>query len=37
MAINTKDMLTTEEAAQYLGMQRGSLHRLMCEKKIPYY
>lgn len=37
MAINTKDMLTTEEAAQYLGMHKGSLHRLMCEKKIPYY
>ena len=30
-------MLTTEEAAKYLGVTKGYLYKLTMQKKIPYY
>ena len=30
-------LLTTEEAAAYLGLKKGYLHKLMMRRAIPYY
>lgn len=32
-----KDLLTTVEAAEYLGLKKSYLHKLMMKKEIPYY
>jgi len=32
-----KDLLTTVEAAEYLGLKKSYLYKLMMKKKIPYY
>lgn len=31
-----KDLLTTVEAAEYLGLKKSYLHKLMMKKEIPY-
>ena len=31
------DMLTTQEAAKYLGVTAGYLYKLTMKKKLPYY
>lgn len=33
----TKDVLTTEEAAAYMGMRKSYLYKLTMNKKIPHY
>jgi excisionase family DNA binding protein len=33
----TNNLLTTDEAAQYLGIKKSYLHKLMMNKAIPYY
>ncbi|MDE6266427.1 MAG: helix-turn-helix domain-containing protein [Muribaculaceae bacterium] len=33
----TKEVLTTEETAQYLGISKSYLHKLTMRKAIPYY
>ena len=33
----TNNLLTTDEAAQYLGIKKSYLHKLMMNKVIPYY
>lgn len=33
----TKEVLTTEEAAAYLGMRKSYLYKLTMNKKIPHY
>ena len=37
LRINQKDLLTTAEAAKYLGFSVHHLHRLTSEKSISYY
>ena len=32
-----KDVLTTEEAAEYTGLSLSQLYKLTCSKKIPHY
>ena len=33
----TNNLLTTVEAAEYLGMKKSYLHKLMMKKEIPFY
>lgn len=33
----TKEVLTTEEAAAYMGMRKSYLYKLTMNKKIPHY
>jgi excisionase family DNA binding protein len=33
----TTNLLTTEAAAEYLGIKKSYLHKLMMNKLIPYY
>jgi excisionase family DNA binding protein len=33
----TNNLLTTDKAAQYLGIKKSYLHKLMMNKAIPYY
>jgi len=35
--ICTKEVLTTEEAAKYLGISKSYLYKLTMQQKIPYY
>ena len=32
----TNNLLTTVEAAEYLGMKKSYLHKLMMKKEIPF-
>lgn len=34
---NQKDVLTTDEAASYLGITKSCLYKLTMGRKIPYY
>lgn len=34
---NTKAVLTTEEAAKYLGVTKSAIYKLTMAKKIPHY
>ncbi|MCH3994921.1 MAG: helix-turn-helix domain-containing protein [Prevotella sp.] len=36
LAINTKDILTSNEAAAYLGISKSCLYKLTMDKEIPY-
>ena len=36
-SISTKEVLTSEEAAKYMGISMSHLYRLTMEKNIPYY
>ena len=33
----TKEVLTTDEAARYLGVSKGTLYRMTMERQIPHY
>lgn len=35
--ILSKDVLSTEEAAKYIGICKQSLYQLMSKKQVPYY
>lgn len=35
--INTKEVLTFDEAAKYLGMSKSYLYKLTSTKRIPHY
>nr|WP_294075796.1 helix-turn-helix domain-containing protein [Prevotella sp. UBA4952] len=37
VAINTKDVLTSDEAAIYLGISKSFLYKLTMSKEIPHY
>ena len=37
VAINTKDVLTSDEAAIYLGVSKSFLYKLTMRKEIPHY
>ena len=37
VAVNTKEVLTTDEAASYMGVSKSYLYKLTMEKKIPHY
>lgn len=37
MEVNGKPMLSTTEAAEFLGLTVGYLRKLTMQKKIPYY
>ena len=37
LLLTQKELLTTEEAARYMGVSIGYIHRLTCEKRISYY
>ena len=34
---SSKEVLTVEEAAKFMGMARSSLYKMMCEQSIPFY
>lgn len=33
----SKEMLTQEEAADYIGISRDHLYKLMCARQVPHY
>ena len=33
----TKEVLTTDEAARYLGVSKGTLYKMTMERQIPHY
>lgn len=35
--VNTKAVLTTEEAAKYLGVTKSAIYKLTMGRKIPHY
>lgn len=37
LSLNTKEVLTSEEAANYMGVSKSYLYKLTMEKKIPHY
>ena len=37
VAVNTKEVLTTDEAASYMGVSKAYLYKLTMGKKIPHY
>ena len=37
MSLNTKEVLTSDEAASYMGVSKSYLYKLTMEKKIPHY
>ena len=37
MSLNTKEVLTTDEAASYMGVSKAYLYKLTMEKRIPHY
>ena len=37
VAVNTKEVLTTDEAASYMGVSKAYLYKLTMEKRIPHY
>ena len=37
VAVNTKEVLTTDEAASYMGVSKSCLYKLTMEKRIPHY
>lgn len=37
VAINTKEVLTSDEAAVYLGVSKSFLYKLTMRKEIPHY
>ena len=37
VAVNTKEVLTTDEAASYMGVSKSYLYKLTMEKRIPHY
>lgn len=34
---SSKEVLTVEEAAKFMGMARSSLYKMTCEQSIPFY
>lgn len=34
---NTKEVLTSEEAARYMGISRSHLYKLTCRREVPHY
>ena len=37
MALNTKEVLTSEECALYLGVSKSCLYKWTMDRKIPHY
>ena len=37
VAVNTKEVLTTDEAASYMGVSKSYLYKLTMGRKIPHY
>ena len=37
VSLNTKEVLTSDEAASYMGVSKSYLYKLTMEKKIPHY
>ena len=37
MSLNTKEVLTSDEAANYIGVSKAYLYKLTMGKKIPHY
>lgn len=37
LKLDSKKMLTTEEAAKYMGIKKQTLYRMTMLRKIPYY
>ena len=37
VSLNTKEVLTTDEAASYMGVSKSYLYKLTMEKRIPHY
>lgn len=37
MSLNTKEVLTSDEAASYMGVSKAYLYKLTMGKKIPHY
>ena len=37
VALTQKEVLTTDEAAKYLGISKSSLYKMTMARKIPYY
>ena len=37
VAVNTKEVLTTDEAASYMGVSKAYLYKLTMGRKIPHY
>lgn len=37
VSLNTKEVLTTDEAASYMGVSKAYLYKLTMGKKIPHY
>ena len=33
----TKEVLTTDEAARYLGVSKATLYKMTCERQVPHY
>lgn len=34
---NSKEVLTSEEAARYMGISRSYLYKLTCRREVPHY
>ena len=37
VSLNTKEVLTTNEAASYMGVSKSYLYKFTMEKRIPHY
>ena len=37
VAVNTKEVLTTDEAASYMGVSKAYLYKLTMGRKVPHY
>ena len=37
LSLNTKEVLTSDEAASYMGVSKSYLYKLTSEMKIPHY
>ena len=37
VSLNTKEVLTSDEAASYMGVSKSYLYKLTMEKRIPHY
>lgn len=37
MAINTKDVLTLDEVAEYMGVSKSCVYKMTMKRVIPYY
>ena len=36
-ASNTKEVMTTEEVAEYMGVSKGTIYKLTMTRQVPYY